>query len=192
MEPLILASTSPRRKELLDMLGLSFRVLTSSVDETTPPDLPPSTVVELLAERKARAVAENLGSGLVIGADTIVVWQGQILGKPVDSSQAATMLRCLQGSMHEVFTGLAVVNALSGKTVVIHERTKVTFRRIEDKEILSYVATGEPMDKAGAYAVQGIGAIFIQRIEGCYTNVVGLPLARLAEILKQFNYNILL
>ncbi len=174
------------------MLGLSFQVLNQTVDETTPPDLPPATVVELLAERKAKAVAENLRRGLVIGADTIVVWRGQILGKPTDFGQAVTMLQCLQGCQHEVFTGLAVVEASSGKAVTLHERTRVIFRRIEDEEILSYVATGEPMDKAGAYAVQGIGAIFIQRIEGCYTNVIGLPLARLAEVLKQFNYNILL
>lgn len=191
MKELILASSSPRRRELLKQLGLEFRTLACPVDETPPPGLSPFELVELLAVRKAMAAARMLEDGIVIGADTVVVWHGRVLGKPCDEEDAVEMLRRLQGIAHEVYTGVALVDAGSRKVLIEHEKTRVFFRSLREEEIRRYVATGEPMDKAGAYAVQGLAAIFINGIEGCYTNVVGLPLARLAEMLKQFGYNVL-
>ena len=188
---IILASSSPRRAELLKQIGLNFRILPCEVDETPPPGLSPAQLVELLAERKAIDVAGKLDEGIVLGADTVVVWQGQLLGKPLNEKDAVEMLSKLQGSAHEVYTGVALVEAGSGKLLVDHEKTGVLFRPLGEKEIRRYVATGEPMDKAGAYAVQGLAAIFINRLEGCYTNVVGLPLARLSVMLKQFGFEVL-
>lgn len=191
MKELILASSSPRRHELLKQLGLDFRTLVCQVDETPPPGVSPFELVELLAVRKAMAVARMLDAGIVIGADTVVVWHGQVLGKPSSREDAMEMLRRLQGSVHEVYTGVALVDADSRRVLIEHEKTRVLFRSVDEEEIRRYVATGEPLDKAGAYAVQGLAAIFIRRLEGCYTNVVGLPLYRLAEMLKQFGYNML-
>lgn len=191
MKELILASASPRRWELLKQIGLEFRTLVCPVDETPLPGLSPFELVQLLAVRKAMAVAGTLDDGIVIGADTVVVWHGQVLGKPSGEEDAVEMLRRLQGDVHEVYTGVALVDAGTGKVLVDHEKTRVFFRAIDEDEIRRYVATGEPLDKAGAYAVQGLGAIFVKGLEGCYTNVVGLPLARLAEMLKQSGYNVL-
>lgn len=188
---IILASSSPRRAELLRQIGLKFRVLPCQVDETPPPGLAPSELVELLAERKALATAGKLSKGIVLGADTVVVWRGELLGKPSSGEDAAHMLKKLQDSAHEVYTGIALVDAGSGKLLVDHEKTRVVFRSLDDEDIKRYVATGEPMDKAGAYGIQGLAAIFINRLEGCYTNVVGLPLARLSVMLKQFGYEVL-
>lgn len=190
MKPVILASSSPRRRMLLDQVGLPYRVVTSFTDESLPEGLSPSGHVEILARRKAQSVADKINEGLVIGADTIVVWREQILGKPLNNADAVSMLRKLQGSVHEVFTGLAVIDVGNKDTVVTHERTEVKFRPVSDEEILRYVSTGEPLDKAGAYAAQGVGAIFISEIHGCYFNVVGLPLARLALVLDQFGISI--
>lgn len=191
MKELILASASPRRSELLKQLGLDFQVVVCNQEEKTPPGLEPFEVVELLAKMKANTVSESLSDGIVIGADTVVVWRGQVLGKPSSAQEAEEMLSKLQGNAHEVYTGVALVDAVSRRCEVGHEITRVIFRPVEMDEIQRYIATGEPMDKAGAYAVQGIGAVFIERIEGCYTNVVGLPLARLAKMLKQFGYSVL-
>ena len=191
MKEIILASSSPRRSELLKQLGLQFRTLVCPVDETLPPGLSPFELVELLAVKKAMAVARMLEDGIVIGADTVVFWHGQPLGKPSDGDDAMEMLGRLQGTVHEVYTGVALVDADSRKVLIEHEKTRVFFRSFDEEEIRRYVATGEPMDKAGAYAIQGLGAIFIKGLEGCYSNVVGLPLARLAKMLKQFGYNVL-
>lgn len=191
MKQIILASSSPRRSELLKQLGLSFRTMTCEVDESAPGEYMPFQTVELLAVRKAMAAARMLEDGLVIGADTVVVLDGRVLGKPADPEDAVEMLSRLQGSCHEVYTGVALIDAGIGKVLVDHERTLVHFRNISEREIRSYVATGEPLDKAGAYGIQGLAAIFIKSLEGCYTNVVGLPLARLAEMLEQFNCRIL-
>ncbi|MCL6610617.1 MAG: Maf family protein [Peptococcaceae bacterium] len=188
---LILASSSPRRQELLKQLGLGFRTLVRPVDETPPPGLEPCELVELLAVRKAVAAARTLEDGIVIGADTVVVWRGQVLGKPSGGEEAVAMLLKLQGDVHEVYTGVALVDAAAGKVLTGHEKTRVHFRPLAEDEIRRYVATGEPMDKAGAYAVQGRAAVFVRGLEGCYTNVVGLPLARLAEMLARFGYNVL-
>lgn len=182
---IILASASPRRAALLRQAGLEFNIMVSEVDETPVPGLTPEKLVELLALRKANAVAVGLDNGIVIGADTVVVQAGRILGKPSGPQEAAAMLRLLQGSGHEVYTGVALVDVISRKTLVGHEMTRVFFDSLTEEEIRRYVATGEPLDKAGAYGVQGLAALFINRLEGCYTNVVGLPLARLAKMLKQ-------
>ena len=191
MKKLILASSSPRRAELLKQIGLDFEIMTGNVDETPLPGLRPPKLVEYLAGKKAAAVARELQEGLVIAADTVVVWQGQILGKPRCGDDAFAMLSRLQGSAHEVFTGVALIDARSGQALVEHEQTRVFFRAVEEEEISRYVASGEPLDKAGAYGVQGLAAIFIERLEGCYTNVVGLPLARLSLMLKEFGFNVL-
>ncbi|MDI6710546.1 MAG: Maf family protein [Thermoanaerobacterales bacterium] len=189
--PLILASSSPRRRELLKGLGLDFTVFACDVDESIDAGGAPAPQVEALALRKARAVAGRLDCGLVIGADTVVVLGGRILGKPADAREAAAMLRDLEGASHEVYTGVAVVEAGSGRAVVDHERTVVRFRSLTEAEIAAYVATGEPLDKAGAYGIQGIGAFLVAGIEGCYTNVVGLPLGRLTELLRVFGCDLL-
>lgn len=191
MKELILASSSPRRSDLLKQLGLEFRILVREVDESPPTGLSPFELVQLLAVKKAMAVARLLEDGIVIGADTLVVVNGQPLGKPADGEEAVEMLKRLQGAGHEVCTGVALVDAATRKVQVELERTRVFFRTLEEEEIRRYVATGEPLDKAGAYAVQGLAAIFIKGLEGCYTNVVGLPLARLAKMLRQFGYKVL-
>ncbi|MEW6727333.1 Maf family protein [Desulforudis sp. 1088] len=189
--PLVLASASPRRRELLDGLGVSFKVVVADVDESLGFSKRPAPLVEELALRKARAVAERTPEGLVIGADTVVVLRGKILGKPRDEAEARSMLRELEGTSHEVYTGVAVIDAATGKAAVSHERTVVHFRHLTEEEISTYAATGEPADKAGAYAIQGLGSLFVTRIEGCYTNVVGLPLVRLAEMCRIFDYDLL-
>lgn len=191
MKRLILASSSPRRAELLKQIGLDFEIKAGSVDEPLLPGLSPPELVECLAESKAAAVARELNDGIVIAADTVVVWQGQILGKPLDGEEAFDMLSKLQGSVHEVFTGVALIDVRSGKILVEHEKTRVFFRAMERAEISRYVASGEPLDKAGAYGVQGLASIFIKRLEGCYSNVVGLPLARLSQMLKVFGIEVL-
>jgi septum formation protein len=191
MRALILASTSPRRRALLASLGVNFSLLAVPVDETVPPG-PPETVVEALALRKARAAAGRVAEGYVIGADTIVMHKGRVLGKPESAAAAGEMLWSLQGDVHTVFTGVAVVAVPEGTTAVGWEQTRVSFAPLGREEIKAYVATGEPMDKAGAYAAQGLGAVFIRRIEGCYFNVVGLPLFLLGELLKIFGFNLLL
>lgn len=191
MKKLILASSSPRRAELLKQIGLDFEIRAGNVDETPLPGLSPPELVRYLAEKKAAAVARQLNDGIVIAADTVVVWQGLLLGKPLDEDDAFAMLSRLQGSVHEVFTGIALAGARSGKSLVGHEQTRVFFRAIGEDEIRRYIAGGEPLDKAGAYGAQGRGAVFIKRLEGCYTNVVGLPLARLSLMLKEFGINVL-
>lgn len=192
MRPIILASGSPRRQELLANLGLDFKVIVSDVDESMDEDMLPAQLVEKLAERKATAVvAEISGEGLVIGADTIVVLGNKPLGKPVDRADAIRMLRELQGRSHEVFTGVAVIDAATGQSVVTHQATAVRFKPMTMEQIERYVDTGEPMDKAGAYAVQGKASIFIDSIRGCYFNVVGLPVAKLADALRIFGVEII-
>ncbi len=147
--------------------------------------------VQELAQRKALAAAEKVAGGLVIGADTVVYCDGQILGKPATQAEAEQMLFLLRGRQHEVYTGVAVIEKPSGNMLVEFERTLVRFRPLTAKEIKAYAATGEPAGKAGAYAVQGLAAIFIEGIDGCYSNVVGLPLARLARMLKAFGVDLL-
>ena len=172
---------------MLTQIGLPFRVVVSNIEEQVPPGLAPAEIVTRLAREKARAVAAGLNAGLVLGADTIVVYQRQILGKPADQAEAAVMLQKLQGDTHEVYTGVALLDVASGRSATAYERTEVTFRPLSPEEIRRYVATGEPLDKAGAYGAQGRGAAFVERIVGCYNNVVGLPLSRLALMLQDFS-----
>ncbi len=179
---LILASKSPRRKEILEGLGLAFRCESPLVDESHPPKVEPSLLVRELALRKAEAVRLENPTDLVISADTIVYHRGRILGKPKDENDALVMLRLLSGDTHTVYTGYAVRSMY--RTVCDFCATEVRFRNLDDEEILNYIKTGEPMDKAGAYGIQGIGALLVDGIEGDYLNVVGLPAAPLIACLK--------
>lgn len=183
---LILASASPRRQQLLRQLGLTFTVQVSQVNEDAFRDLPPHVLVQKLALAKALGVAETNPSSVVVGADTVVVRQGFILGKPDGPEDAENMLSLLSGSEHQVLTGVAVVQACSRQVLVDHRVTRVFFKKLSAEEISKYVATGEPLDKAGAYGIQGKGAALVDHIEGCYFNVVGLPLSRLVDMLKEF------
>ena len=177
--PIILASRSPRRIHLLRQIGITFSVQESGVEEEIQDGHSPETIVRDLALAKALSVAANLDAGIVIGADTIVVIGGKILGKPASGEEAAGMLSELSGKTHEVFTGFALVDVKSGKTLVDFEKTEVTFRRISPNEIKEYVASGSPMDKAGAYGIQDdYGAVFVERIHGCFYTVVGFPLSK--------------
>ena len=178
---IILASASPRRRELLAELGCRFEIITADIDENIP-EKDPAVHVCILAERKAMAVREKAGDdALIIAADTVVCADGEILGKPCDRADAERMLRMLSGRRHEVISGIAV--GINGRVHTAYESTAVTFKRLSDREISAYLNTNEPYDKAGAYAVQGIASLFIERIEGDYFNVVGLPRHRLYELL---------
>jgi septum formation protein len=168
---LVLASSSPRRAELLRAAGINFTVRAADVDETIKPDELPRDYVLRLSREKARAVAR--GDELTLGADTTVVINGQIAGKPVDAEDAKRMLRALSGRWHEVLTGVTLARA--GKTISDIASTRVKFAELSEAEINWYISTGEPMDKAGAYAIQGHASLFVERIEGSYSNVVGLP-----------------
>jgi septum formation protein len=183
---LILASSSPRRRELLANLGLPFIVLPSDVDETLARHPSIAAAVADLAERKARAVASGLVRGLVLGADTVVVLGQTVLGKPRDPADAERMLRSLRGRNHDVITGVAIVDAATGRGEQSAVVTTLLMRDVTDAEIAAYVATGEPLDKAGSYAVQGKGGSLVATVEGCYTNVVGLPLCETAALLRRF------
>ena len=183
---LILASRSPRRRILLRQLGLSFSVVPGSTEETIPRGTKPAEIVQRLAFEKARAVSRRRLDALVLGADTIVVHQGRVLGKPATTAAAESMLRRLSGATHQVFTGLALLHEASERRVTAVESTEVTMARLTHKEIASYVATGAPMDKAGGYGIQDdMGAVFVSGISGDYYTVVGLPLRRLYVLLKQ-------
>ena len=184
---LILASASPRRAELLQQLGLSFRVMPSDIPEEITGD-DPIRLVKELALQKAHQVGGSLGHGLILGADTIVVLGRSILGKPVDAAAAIAMLKKLSGREHLVYTGLALLDVATGRQMVEAVETRVRFRRLQEAEIKAYVVTGEPLDKAGAYGIQGRGAALIESINGCYFNVVGLPLSKLFLMLRIFNF----
>ena len=182
---LILASASPRRHELLAQAGFSFQIHAAHIPEDPLPGEDPISYVTRLAREKAQAVYDELGDAdaVVLGADTTVTLDNHILAKPEDSGDAARMLRLLSGRTHRVITGVAVVTAQ--RVEVAAEATAVRFLTLSDEEIAAYIATGEPMDKAGAYAIQGRAACWIPRIEGCYFNVVGLPLALVTAMLEQ-------
>jgi septum formation protein len=193
-EPLILASASPRRRELLALLGLPFEVQPSGFEEPSPVSHPnPAAFAQSLALGKANDVAARNPGRWVIGADTLVVLGTQLLAKPVDREDAASMIRTLSGHTHQVVTGVALVrhSADGGSEQSFHASTDVTFRSLEEAEIRAYVATGEPMDKAGAYGIQGHGALLIEGISGDFPNVVGLPVAPLALALRKLGYPIL-
>ena len=180
---IILASRSPRRAELLTAAGITFEVLAADIDETPLPHEAPAAYVERLATEKAKAVLALRPGARVLGADTTVTIDDEILGKPLDAADAVRMLRKLSGRPHLVHTGVALVSARGIQSGV--DTTRVWFDAMTDEDISWYVATGEPVDRAGAYAIQGFASRFIPRIEGSYSNVVGLPVAMVSSILKE-------
>lgn len=184
----ILASQSPRRRELLGMTGLDFVVQAADIDETMDPAKDPYDEVARVSRLKALAVKRE-PEDIVVAADTIVVCGGQVLGKPRDEADALRMLRSLSGRTHQVMTGMTVL--CGERRVTVTEQTGIRFRTLSDREIQSYIATGDPMDKAGAYGIQGGAALFATGIEGDYYNVMGLPVCRLAVILRSFGCEIL-
>ena len=181
---LILASASPRRKELLSLFRIPFEIRVADIDETMDPQKAPFDEVARVSRLKALAVARQ-DEDTVIAADTIVVCEGKVLGKPRDTREASRMLHLLSGRDHQVMTGVTVVRG--EKTVTFTEVTDLHFRDLTDEEIDAYIATGEPMDKAGAYGIQGGAALFCQRLVGDYYNVMGLPVCRLGEVLREMN-----
>ena len=182
---LILASASPRRRDLLRNAGFDFEVRPGQIVEEIQPGELPEDFARRAAREKALQIAVSLPrGGLVLGADTVVVIGGQTLGKPSDPQDAARMLRLLSGRTHQVHTGICLVRAPDGIEALRHETTLVTVRELDEEEIRQYVESGEPSDKAGAYAIQGLASKFVTRISGCYSNVVGLPIALVYEILK--------
>jgi septum formation protein len=187
---IILASASPRRAKLLRQIGLDFTVDESNVPEDTSGYASPREIVLDLSRAKAAEVASRHDDAFVIGADTIVVLDGTVLGKPVDAADARKMLRLLSGRTHEVYTGFCIIEKPGGRSAGDLERTSVTFRTLTEPEIDAYVTSGSPMDKAGAYGIQDdMGAIFVERIDGCFYTVVGFPLTRFYMRFKEFNAN---
>lgn len=188
---IILASQSPRRRELLGQMGLKgFKVTAPNVDERVEGNLSPAHMVELLSRRKAEAVLRQADEDtLIIAADTVVALEGAVLGKPESEGDAFSILSALSGNRHYVYTGVTV--CYRGQVVTEHEVTTVTFREVEPDEITNYIASGEPMDKAGAYGIQGLGALFVSGIHGDYFNVMGLPIYRLGRILAGFGVDLL-
>ena len=183
-ETIVLASASPRRQELLRQIGCTFRVVVSDAEELSGDSISPDRLAAENARRKAKDVAAKEGGNVsVLGADTVVAVDGMILGKPKDAADAARMLRLLSGRQHFVYTGIAL--AYKGEVYEDVVRTEVWVDELSEKEIDAYIATGEPMDKAGAYAVQGIAAKFIPRIDGSFSNVVGLPLHAVKELARK-------
>lgn len=180
---IVLASGSPRRRELLTALGWTFRIIVPDVDETAFPGEAPTELCLRLAAAKAEAVAERNGNSLIVAADTIVLLDGKILGKPADAAESLRMIRSLQGRVHEVLTGVGV--AWKGRRANAVERTVVRFRALDEDSLQAYAATGEGRDKAGAYAIQGRGALLVSSIDGDYFNVVGLPLCRLSLLIEE-------
>jgi septum formation protein len=187
----ILASASPRRKELLRLAGLKFRVVASDYEESLDLGLKPRELAKHLSLEKALSVSRKYGDALIIAADTFIVFRGKLLGKPHTTAEAVRMLTLLSGKVHTVITGYAVLDAQTGKRISRAVETRVWFRRLTAAEIKAYVRTGEPLDKAGAYAIQGRGSLIVRKIEGDYFNVIGLPLASLADTLKNFGITLL-
>ena len=183
LHPIILASKSPRRRYLLEQAGLTFSVVPSTVDESSVPVSPIEDHVRMLAEAKAAEVARLHPESWVIGADTLVLINGAVLGKPDTPGQARQMLQTLSGATHRVLTGYCICRHTTGRSFSETVETKVMFKTLSEAEIDWYLGTDEPFDKAGAYAVQGLGSFLVKRIEGSYTNVVGLPVCEVMEYL---------
>jgi septum formation protein len=191
---IVLASNSPRRREILSQLNINFEVVPSDFEETFI-NMEPTALVEHFAYMKALDVYEKLKSNsvediYVIGSDTIV-YCNSIMGKPKSDEDAYKMLIALSNKEHQVISGLSIIQGSTGKVITMHESTNVWIRELEDREILSYISSGEPSDKAGAYAIQGLGSLFVEKIQGCYFNVVGLPVNKLFKIMKQFDINLI-
>ncbi len=183
---IILASASPRRAQLLKLIGLEFEVVQSNCDESGESYTFPEVQVLELSERKASMVAEQVEDGLIVGVDTVVALGDKIFGKPKDKSAAQEMLRQLSGQTHTVYTGFTLIDQPSGWLHSDYERTEVVFRKIDDAEISRYVETESPLDKAGAYGIQDKSAVFVSKVNGCFYNVVGLPVTKFYVALRDF------
>ena len=181
---LILASGSPRRHQLLSLITSDFSVIITEADESIPPNTSTDGVVTVLAGRKADTVFKTHPQDIIIGADTLVEYEGELLGKPQDAAEAARMLRQLSGKAHRVYTGVCVI--IAGERHFICEESTVHFHELSGAEIADYIATGEPMDKAGAYGIQEKGSLLVRRIEGDYFNIMGLPVAALYRLLRDY------
>jgi septum formation protein len=189
---MVLASKSPRRREILENIGVEFDIVESNVDEAFDPCMSPCDIVKYLAYKKAQSAAKDIKyDALVIGADTIVVSGSDIMGKPENEEQAFDMLKKLSGKWHNVYSGISVIETGSGMYFADYEVTAVKIRQLSDEDIHRYINTKEPFDKAGSYAIHGIGSLIVERMDGCYFNVVGLPVFKLSNILGRFGVNLL-
>ena len=184
--PIYLASRSPRRRKLLKQLGIKFKSFSVNLDEKINGGEKPVNLVKRLSIEKLELARKKIKSGLIITADTIVVLNNKIIGKPKNKKEAVQYLKLLSGKQHIVFTGFAIMNIPANKIIVDYEKTEVKFRKLDDDEINDYVLNGSPLDKAGAYGIQDdFGAVFVEKINGCYYNVVGLPLTKLYQALRK-------
>jgi septum formation protein len=188
---IILASASPRRKEILEMTGLKFTVDASDYEEDMDLELGPHQLARFLSSEKAKMIAVKYRNALVIAADTFIVFKGGLLGKPHTREEARRMLTLLNNRRHSVITGFTVIDTNTGKRLSRSVETRVYFKTMTEQEIETYINTGEPLDKAGAYAIQGLGAVIVKKIEGDYFNVMGLPLSSLTDVLKKFGVSVL-
>jgi septum formation protein len=191
IKTIILASASPRRKEILAKIGLKFRVDESNYEEKPVQGMSPHELARFLSREIAKDVAQKHRDALVIAADTIVISRGRLFGKPINEDEARTMLKSLSGKAHHVITGFTIIDTESGKELSRSVKSKVFFKRLSADEIEAYIRSGEPLDKAGAYGIQGLGAVIVKKIEGDFFNVMGLPLHALAGCLKKFGIDIL-
>jgi septum formation protein len=191
MKQLILASASPRRKRLLEQLGIVIKVVPSEIDEKLNPRLKPKSQAELLSLEKAQAVAKNYKDAVVLAADTLVFIDDEILGKPTNEDDAKRMLKKLSGKSHRVITGFTLIHTAAKKIITESVETVVTFRKLSEKEIKSYIKKEHTLDKAGAYAAQGVGSLLIEKIDGDFFNVVGLPISKVFPLLKKFGIEVL-
>jgi septum formation protein len=191
VKTIVLASASPRRKEMLEQLGLKFEVEPSNHIEDIQPRLKPHELAKAISQKKALAVASRRRNAIIIAADTIGVLEGKILGKPKTAEEAGKMLAALSGKSHLVITGFTILDTSDNRSASKSVETRVYVKKLSPEEINSYIASGEPLDKAGAYAIQGLGATIIERVEGDYFNVVGLPLSTVVESLKKFGVRVL-
>ncbi|MFH0891656.1 MAG: Maf family protein [Candidatus Falkowbacteria bacterium] len=190
MKKIILASTSPRRKKLLEQIGLRFKAVASGYEENMDLKMKPADLARFLSSGKARAVAKKYRNAIIIAADTFIALKNEILGKPGTGKQARITLKKISGRTLEVITGLTVIDAAANKEISRAVITKVSVKKLGNDEIDAYVRTGEPLDKAGAFGIQEKGAVFIKKIDGDYSNVVGLPLGELFSILKKLDHKI--
>jgi septum formation protein len=190
MRKIILASASPRRKEILRKTGLNFSICTSDYKEDINLSLKPRALAKFLSRKKAETVAHKYKNAIIIAADTFIVFKNRLLGKPHTDKEAEKMLNMLNGKAHSVITGFTIMDTASKKILSRSVETKVYFKKLGRKEINAYVRSKEPLDKAGAYAIQGLGSVFIERIDGDFLNVVGLPLLALTESLKKFGITV--
>lgn len=191
MQQIILASASPRRKKLLEQMGLRFKVVVSDYEEIEDEKIDPHLLAKRLSLGKAKAVAKKHKNAIIIAADTFVSFRGKIMSKPVTKKVAKDMLRLLSGKSHTILTGFTILDSKTGKVVTKSVESKAYMKKLTEKEIAAYVATGEPLDKAGAYGIQERGALFVEKIEGDYFNIVGLPIFSLAQELKKFGVEVM-